>query len=86
MKYLERTPASLPPPNPNVILCNLPWLSGLSIEVRDTIHAHAELVQFEHDDVVIQQGDVSKGIYIIVSGLVKVGNCTFHSHISIPAL
>ena len=72
MKRLESTPASLPPPDPIVILCNLAWLNGLSDEVLATIKSYASLVQFEHGDAMIEQGDTSKGIYIIVSGLVKV--------------
>lgn len=72
MKRLERTPSSLPLPDPNAILCNLSWLSGFSTEVLDTIHSYAKLMQFEHGDVVIHQGDSARGIYIIVSGLVKV--------------
>ena len=72
MKHLERTPASLPLPDPNVILCGLPWLSGLDAKILSTIQVNANLVQFEHDDVIIQSEEDSKGIYIIVSGLVKV--------------
>ena len=72
MKHLERTPASLPLPDPHVILCGLPWLSGLDDEILSTIQVNANLVQFEHEDVIIQSGEDSKGIYIIVSGLVKV--------------
>ena len=72
MKRLARTPASLPPPDPKVILCSLPWLSGLEGEVLDAIMSYAQLVQFEHGDLIISQGEEAKGIYIIVSGLVKV--------------
>ena len=72
MKHLERTPASLPLPDPNVILCGLPWLSGLDDEILSTIQVNANLVQFEHEDIIIQSYEDSKGIYIIVSGLVKV--------------
>ena len=76
MKRLERTPSSLPLPDPNAILCNLSWLSGFNTEVLDTIHSYAKLMQFEHGDVMIHQGDSARGIYIIVSGLVKVRNMT----------
>ena len=38
----------------------------------NTIQGFAELVQFEHEDIMISEGEESKGIYIIVSGLVKV--------------
>ena len=72
MKHLERTPASLPLPDPNVILCNLPWLSGLDSKILSMIQVYANLVQFEHEDYIIKNGEDSKGIYIIVSGLVKV--------------
>ena len=72
MKRLERTPASLPPPDPNAILRNLPWLNGLEEEIHAAIHSQAVLMLYEQGDVIIQQGDDAHGIYIIVSGLVKV--------------
>lgn len=79
MKHLERTPASLPLPDPNVILCGLPWLSGLDTQILTTIQVNASLVHFESDDFIIQNGEDSKGIYIIVSGLVKVrGGLTYN--------
>ncbi len=74
MKRLERTPASLPPPDPDTILCNLPWMANLGSEALCTVQTHAQLVQFEHGDVMIRQGDQALGIYIIVSGLVKVSH------------
>ena len=48
---------------------------GLEGEVLDAIHGLAKLEQFGHGEVMIRQGDVSKGIYIIVFGLVKVCAC-----------
>ena len=74
MKHLERTPASLPLPDPNVILCNLPWLSGLDDKILSVIQMHAALAQFEHEDFIIKNGEESAGIYIIVSGLVKASH------------
>ena len=72
MKHLERTPASLRPPDPAAILQNLPWLSGLDREVVDTILTYAEFLQLEQSDSLLEEGVRSQGIYVIVSGLVKV--------------
>ena len=72
MKHLERTPGSLRPPDPATILQNLPWLSGLEQEVVDALLAHAQFLQFEAGDWLLSHGAESPGIYVIVSGLVKV--------------
>ena len=72
MKHLERTPATLRPPDPAAILQNLPWLSGLDREVVDTILTYAEFLQLEQSDSLLEEGMQSRGIYVIVSGLVKV--------------
>lgn len=72
MKHLERTPGSLRPPDPATILHNLPWLSGLEGEVMDTVLRYAEFLQLEQSDWLLEEGADSRGIYVIVSGLVKV--------------
>ena len=72
MKHLERTPGSLRPPDPATILQNLPWLSGLGSEVLQALLPHAEFLQLEQGDWLLPQGAESRGIYVIVSGLVKV--------------
>ena len=72
MKHLERTPGSLRPPDPATILLNLPWLSGLGPDVVNDLIPHANLLQLEQGDWLLPQGAESRGIYVIVSGLVKV--------------
>ena len=72
MKHLERTPGSLQPPDPATILHNLPWLSGLEGDVVDTILTYAEFIHLEQTDWLLEEGVESRGIYVIVSGLVKV--------------
>ena len=75
MKRLNSTPASLPLPNPEEILRNLTWLDELDSEVVDDIVQCASLVQFERGDSIHKQDEMLEGIYIIVSGLVKVLAC-----------
>ena len=72
MKRLERTPASLPPPNPGKILLSLPWLSGLNKEIVLAIQEWAQFIQLEQGDTLSEEEVKSTGIYIIISGLVKV--------------
>lgn len=84
MKHLERTPGSLRPPDPATILHNLPCFSGLDTEVVDTILTYAEFVQLEQTESLLEEGAESKGIYVIVSGLVKVCVCTQRVHYTVP--
>lgn len=72
MKRLNSTPASLPLPKPEEILRSLTWLDGLGSEVIDDIVQCASLVQFECGDFIHKEDEALEGIYIIVSGLVKV--------------
>ncbi len=72
MKRLERTPASLPLPDPKVILLGVSWLSGMDLEGESSVKSCAQLEYFLHKDIIVQCGERPKGLYIIVSGLVKV--------------
>ncbi len=72
MKRLERTPASLPLPDPNVILLGVSWLSGLDPDAVSSVQSCAQLEYFMHKEIIVQCGERPKGLYIIVSGLVKV--------------
>ena len=72
MKRLLNAPASLPPPDPNVLFRNTPWLSGLEPHVVDTMWNRVEIVNIEHGEVMIRQQEKPLGIYIIIFGLVKV--------------
>ena len=38
----------------------------------ETILTYAEFIQMEQNDLLLEEGAESKGIYVIVSGLVKV--------------
>ena len=72
MKRLENNPASLPAPDPSYIFCHLPWLDGLDNNVVSLVRQFADITQFDTGDYLMKEGDQSEGIYIIVSGLVKV--------------
>jgi CRP-like cAMP-binding protein len=72
MKQLQRSPVTLSPPDPNSILYNHPWLSGLDISVLKALQKYANLSARRQGDALLQYGEVPEGIFIIVSGLVKV--------------
>ena len=74
MKKLNRTPATLPLPNPEEMLQNLPWLDGLNDQTIETVISKSQLVHYERGDVIYEEEEELTAIYIIVSGLVKVSH------------
>lgn len=72
MKQLLKSPVTLSPPDPNSILYNHPWLSGLDSTVLNSLQKCAHLSLRHQGEVLLQYGEAPEGIFIIVSGLVKV--------------
>ena len=54
------------------VLVRLPYFSELPIEELKTIGASVQTLPLERGDVIISEGDASKGLYFVVSGAVKV--------------
>lgn len=44
----------------------LPWILSFLLQAR------AELLHYDYNEVIIQEGDQPNGIYLIVSGMVRV--------------
>ncbi len=63
---------ALTPPDPNATLHNHPWLSGLETKILKTVEDSAILENRQPGDVLLQYGERAKGMFIIVTGLVKV--------------
>ncbi|XP_030844648.1 sperm-specific sodium proton exchanger isoform X1 [Strongylocentrotus purpuratus] len=71
MKRLMNAPSSIPPPPPENLLKNVSWLAG-DMKLIDFIKARASLLHFDYGEVIVREGDESDGLFLIVSGLVKV--------------
>ncbi|XP_033119377.1 sodium/hydrogen exchanger 10-like [Anneissia japonica] len=71
MKRLLNAPASIPPPPPEFLLRNVAWLEG-DTKLIEFIKARAELLHYDFHEVIIKQGEKPNGIYLIVSGMVKL--------------
>jgi len=54
------------------MLSNVPLFSGLSEEEQRTIESHAVSRNYRKNTVIIEKGDESASLYVIVSGKVKV--------------
>ena len=72
IKRLVRSPVTLQLPRPIDILFARPWLSGLDVSVLNSVQECAELKELVSGDVILHHGEVTDGIYIIVSGFVRV--------------
>ncbi|XP_053385039.1 sodium/hydrogen exchanger 10-like isoform X1 [Mercenaria mercenaria] len=71
MKRLQSAPPSLPIPPPDKMLKNVSWLRN-DEELMKYIKEKAKLLNFDYDDVVMREGDPAGGIYVIISGMVRL--------------
>ena len=72
MKQQLHAPAFIPPKKPEDLLKSLVWLQGLEDDAVTYITSNAEMLSFDFGDVILKQGEVCDGIYLIISGMVKV--------------
>ena len=83
MKQQLHAPAYIPPKKPEDILRSLVWLQGLEEEAIAYVTSNAEMLSYDYGDVIVKQGEVCDGIYLIISGMVKVlhlkSNCKYLS-------
>ena len=54
------------------LLRNVVWLEGMTPEAVDFITSAARMKLFDVGDTITRQGEEVTGIYLIVSGMVKV--------------
>ena len=72
MKRQLSAPASLSPQKPMELLRNVVWLEEMAPEAVDFITSAARIKLFDAGDTITRQGEDVTGIYLIVSGMVKV--------------
>ena len=72
MKQQLNAPPSIPPQKPETLLRNVLWLEGMDEEAKDSIASVAQMRVFDFGETITRQGDEVDGIYLIVSGMVKV--------------
>ena len=78
MKRQLSAPASLAPQKPLELLRNVVWLEGMPTEAADFLQSAARIKLFDAGDTITRQGENVTGIYLIVSGMVKV--CSTHTN------
>ena len=71
MKKLFKIPSTVPPPPPERVLSNLEWAKD-DPDLMNYLKRHSRLVTFMDEDVVMTAGEMSTGIYVIISGIVRV--------------
>ncbi|XP_013420708.1 sodium/hydrogen exchanger 10 [Lingula anatina] len=71
MKKLLKAPSSIPPPSPIHLLRNVAWLKG-DDRLLEFFVERAELLTYNYGDTLMRRGDLPNGIYILLSGMVKL--------------
>lgn len=72
MKKQLSAPSYIPPQTPETLLRSVVWLEGMDSEVIDAITNMAKIRVFDFGETISRQGDEVDGIYLIISGMVKV--------------
>jgi len=75
MKHLWHSPAYMTPPIAELTLANVPWMAvshGRGKELYEFIYKQATLLTYMEGDTICDIGDTANGIYVVVSGLIKV--------------
>lgn len=85
MKRQLSAPASIPPQKPMELLRNVVWLEGMPPEAVDFVTSAARIKRFDAGDTITRQGEELTGIYLIVSGMVKVSSIKHLSRTSAMA-
>lgn len=75
MKRLQNAPAHMLPTAPEKLLSGITWLADTPDELADRIIGSAVLREYQAGEVIIEEGETSDGIYLVVSGLVMVRMC-----------
>jgi sodium/hydrogen exchanger 10/11 len=86
MKRQLSAPSYIHPPSPEVLLRSTVWLEGMDEEIIDYIASLAVEKIFDSGDTIVRQGDKTDGMYLIITGLVKVCSYRIISICRKPAL
>ncbi|XP_066219928.1 sodium/hydrogen exchanger 11 [Saccopteryx leptura] len=68
IKELNKLPMAIPPPPPEKYLHNIVWLENKDTYI-EFFKNKARLAYFEYGSVMCQEGEMAKGIYLIISGM-----------------
>lgn len=71
MKRLVKIPSVIPPPPPETVLRNLEWANE-DPELMLYLTQHARLENLMDGETIMVAGEMGTGIYVIVSGLVRI--------------
>jgi len=72
MKRQLSAPASINPQKPMELLRNVVWLVAMPPDAVDFVTSCARIKMFDAGETITRQGEELTGIYLIVSGMVKV--------------
>ncbi|XP_045403297.1 sodium/hydrogen exchanger 11 [Lemur catta] len=68
IKALNNFPMAIPPLTPDKYLHNIIWLENKDVLI-EFFKERAKLTYFDYGDVICKEGEMSQGIYLIISGM-----------------
>ncbi|XP_029438721.1 sodium/hydrogen exchanger 11-like [Rhinatrema bivittatum] len=71
IKRLTTFPATILPPTAEELLRNIPWLENAKDQIH-LIKSKAKVLVFDYGDILCAEGEMPRGIHLMVSGLVKL--------------
>ncbi|XP_029438964.1 sodium/hydrogen exchanger 10-like [Rhinatrema bivittatum] len=71
IRQLITFPATIQPLTAEELLSNVPWLENAKNQIN-FIKSKAKILVFDYGDIICTEGDMPRGIHLLVSGLVKL--------------
>ncbi|XP_077965661.1 sperm-specific sodium:proton exchanger-like isoform X2 [Styela clava] len=71
VKLKKQVPSFVPPPPPEDLLENIPWMLGDS-KILAFIRSHCSIMDYDYGDIIMQEGDEVDGIHIVVYGMIRL--------------
>ncbi|XP_037067225.1 sodium/hydrogen exchanger 11 [Peromyscus leucopus] len=71
IKALNNFPMAIPPPTPDKYLPNIVWLENKDVLI-EFFKRRTRLTYFDYGDIICREGEMSQGIFLIISGMASL--------------
>uniref|UniRef100_A0A8C6HQC6 Cyclic nucleotide-binding domain-containing protein n=1 Tax=Mus spicilegus TaxID=10103 RepID=A0A8C6HQC6_MUSSI len=71
IKALNNFPMAIPPPTPDKYLPNIVWMENKDVLI-EFFKERTKLTYFDYGDIICREGEMSQGIFLIISGMASL--------------